>query len=487
MKILLRLFSLKLLTAVLGLLYSILQVHYFGASRTIEIYFAAQSLVYLVSSLTQSGQLAEVFLPIFHKLNVIKKGYGYLGLNVVLTRMFLFGMFLLSIVFLFAPSLVDLMVPGFTSADKEMTSLIFRMFIPVLFLVLMNSFFVTVLNAEERFGRAEFLSLTNTLVNILVLVILYPYIQLWALVLSFVLGRFIEFVFYAWQLYKNGFRFKWVWSLPEFDHISFFKTMRSTLIYVGATQIYNIVLTASISFLPEGVYAIFKYVQNLASKIKGLFIQPFTTIFFTKYSILVQNVKSVSKVFTKNFMSLVNINGVIIIGSILMGDEIIRLIWENKKFVAKDVDLAYVFLLFNCVGILISSLGGLYRKMVVSQGKAKRLYNFWSISQLLTALCTYVFIKYFNVNGLLFIIPLNAFFMAAVSYLIYLRMDYPVKINFFNKNMFYVLFLILVAIGVKFLIFPRFVPNIISVAIGTVFVLSLYPIMTTYKIYSAKE
>ena len=77
MKIIVKLFSLKLLTSFLALAYSIIQVRYFGASRIIEIFFAAQSLIYLVTSLTQSGQLAEIFLPEFQRLNNIKKGLGF--------------------------------------------------------------------------------------------------------------------------------------------------------------------------------------------------------------------------------------------------------------------------------------------------------------------------------------------------------------------------------------------------------------------------
>ena len=172
----------------------------------------------------------------------------------------------------------------------------------MLYLQIVNSFFITVLNAEERFGKAELLGLTNTIVNIVVLVILYPYIKLWALVISLLLGKIIEFIFYISQLYKSGYRVKFSLSITEFDHKVFFRAMQSTFLYVGATQIYSIVLTASISFLPEGTYAIFKYVQNLANKIKGLFIQPFMTIFFTRYSLLLQDMKSVTNEFRKKFI-----------------------------------------------------------------------------------------------------------------------------------------------------------------------------------------
>ncbi len=486
MKILLKLFSLKLVASLLGLLYSILQVHYFGASRTIEIYFAAQSLVYLVTSLTQSGQLAEVFLPEYHKLNNITAGLGYKGLNVVINRMVLFGTILMVLIFVFAHYFVDLMVPGFTQEDKDFAALIFRILLPVLYLALMNSFYITVLNAEERFGRAELLGLTNTIVNILVLVVLYPFIQLWALVISFIIGKIIEFVFYVWQLFKNGYRFQWIISIPEFDHISFFKTMQSTFLYVGATQIYNIVLTASISFLPEGVYAIFKYVQNLSNKIKGLFIQPFITIFFTRYSMLLQKAQPVFKEFNKNIISIININTIVIIGTILLGDFIIDLIWGGKKFDMDDVQLAYLFLLFNIIAVLFSSLGTIYRKMVVAHGKAKKMYLFWVIAQLLSALFSYILIKYFNIYGLLFIIPTSIFLTFSTSYLVYKSTKNTIMYQLVTKNNLIVLLTIGIAIGIKyFLNNTLHIDN--KIQLGLLFslsliLLSLRPIFTTYKV-----
>ncbi len=491
MKILLKLFSLKLLASLLGLFYSILQVHYFGASRTIEIYFAAQSLVYLVTSLTQSGQLAEVFLPEYHKLNNIKEGLGYQGLNVVINRMVLFGTILIVLVFIFAPYLVELMIPGFSKEDKSFATLIFRILLPVLYLAFMNSFYITVLNAEQRFGRAELLGLTNTIVNILALVILYPFIQLWALVVSFILGKVIEFVFYVWQLYKNGYRFQSLLAIPEFDHFSFFKTMQSTFLYVGATQIYNIVLTASISFLPEGVYAIFKYVQNLANKIKGLFIQPFMTIFFTKYSILLQKAQSVVKEFQKNIVSIINVNTIVIIGSILMGDFIIDLIWGGKKFGVDDVRLAYVFLLFNTVAILLSSLGSIYRKMAVAHGKAKKMYLFWVIAQLLSAGLSYLLIRYFGVNGLFFIIPVNVFLMGTTSYIIYRTTNKALNFKVLSRNNLIAFGLIVIAVVAKYFFKDLVTDNNKTLMVLffslSVILLSLYPVMSTYKILSEKN
>lgn len=59
---------LKILGAISGLIYSILQVRLFGATALVDSYFIATSAVLLITSLTQSGQLSEVFLPEYLKV-----------------------------------------------------------------------------------------------------------------------------------------------------------------------------------------------------------------------------------------------------------------------------------------------------------------------------------------------------------------------------------------------------------------------------------
>ena len=351
MKILLKLFSLKFISALLGVLYSILQVRYFGASRTIEIYFAAQSLVYLVTSLTQSGQLAEIFLPEYHKLNAIEPKLGFQGLNVVLNRMLLWGLVIIVFVFALAPLFISLLIPGFTSDDQEQATFMFRVLVPYLFIQVISAFFITVLNAESLFGRSEFLGLTNSLLNIVILIIFYPKLGIWALVISLLLGKLVEFAFYIWQLYSIGFQYHWKLMIPEFNHISYFKTMKNTILYVGATQFYSFILTASISFLPTGTFAIFKYVQNLANKVQSLLISPFMTVFFTQYSNLLQQSKSLEKQFQKYFTSIININIITLLTTILLGDYFINYLWGGKKFDISYVQLAYVFFIFNILGV----------------------------------------------------------------------------------------------------------------------------------------
>ena len=363
--------------------------------------------------------------------------------------MLLWGIIISLIVFTFSASLINLMVPGFSIAEKEQATLIFRVLLPYLSVQIISSFFVTVLNAEEKFGRAELLGITNTLISIASLVLLFPYMNVWALVISLLLGKTIEFIFYVNQLYKIDFRFRFILATPQFNHSIFFKAMQNTFLYVGATQIYNIILTSSISFLPVGTYAIFKFVQNLTNKIYGLFVQPFLIIFFTRYSLLLQEFKSVTTVFKTNMQSIINMNTIIIIGSILLGDYAINFLWSGEKFNDVFVKLAYVFLLCNLVGGLFSSVGSVYRKMAVAQSLGGKLYYFWTASQLLSAIFAYLLISNFEILGLLFVVPVNLLLMALASFIVYKKTINPLKFALKTYRIIFIIGLVTSAIVTK--------------------------------------
>ncbi len=490
MKVILKLFSLKLIGSILAVLYSILQVRYFGATRGIEIYFAAQSLVYLVSSLSQGGQLAEIFLPEYLNLNQIRSNLGFSALNVVINRMLFFGGAIILIIFFTAPLLIKLMIPGFSPEDQSLAVLMFRVLLPYLFLQLMNSFFITVLNAEEKYGRAEFLGFINTLINIIVLVLLFAKIGVWALVVSLLAGKLIEFLFYLIQLYRLGYRYSLILRVEEFDHNSFFKTMRNTIFYVGATQVYSMVLTASISFLPEGIYAVFKYVQNLANKLKGLLIQPFITVFFTEFALKIEDTAVSYTNFRKFLLSIINVNCITIIGTILFGDYVIELLWGSDKFGLREIKLSYIFLMFNVLAILISSVGIIYRKMAIAHGLGRKLYVFWTFSQLISALVSYLLIRYFAIDGLFFILPINALLIATSSYFVYSNAIDSLKYPFFDR-----IHLILVSLIAGAYLLRNWINNLsinndfskIVILIGVGFLLAMYPLNYIYQLLKTKN
>ena len=149
--------------------------------------------------------------------------------------------------------------------------------------------------------------------------------------------------------------------------------------------------------------------------------------------------------------------------------------------------LLQLFLIFNIVGVLINSISTVYRKMAVAHGKGKQLYFFWVFAQLISAVLTYALISKFEIIGLLFIIPLNAFLMGVGSYVVYKKLENSIKYNFITRNNLIVFTLFSFAVLLKFCVLNYLIiyikALIIPILIVITIVLSLYPLYKTYKLF----
>lgn len=435
-----KLFSYKTISLFLGIINTIVVVQLFGTSREIEIYFVAQTLVFMVTSLAQSGQLAELFLPEYLNQKSKSNLNGFNSLNVVVNRVLFFGILICAFIFFISPYLIKIIVPNYDIVDQNKAVLYFKSLMPIILIQIINSFFLIVLNAEKKYGKAEILGILNISINIILLLLLFDSLGVWAMIISVSLAKSLELLFFFISLKKVGYVYYPTKKLKGFDHKVFFSQLKNTIVYVGSTQIYNIALTASISYLPQGTFAIFKYIQNLVVKISNVSINSFITIFYTEFS----SNKSNFKVIDRTSSSLISLNTVIILSCIFLGNYIIYFLWGSDKFDNNSVFIAYIFLIFNMIGLYFSSIGSIYRKMVMSHGYGGKLYLFWSIGQIVCAALSYFLISFFDLYGLYLIVCLNYLVMFLFSYTIYSIKIKKWKFKFFTKtNIFYMIIVFL--------------------------------------------
>ena len=220
---------LKIFGALAGIVYSVFQVRYFGTSRTIEIFFAAQSILYMVQSLTQTGQISEVFLPEYIQL---KRNHNSItahkAFSVLINRFTVFVSFGLIVGYFLAPYIVRAFIPGFSAEDQQIATIMFRSILPLVILQLNNGFLNTVLNAEKVYGRMEIGGIINYLISIAILVLLYKKIGVWVLVWALYAGLIIQIIISIAFAIKLKIRYYFIWSEKKFDSKKFFKTIYST-------------------------------------------------------------------------------------------------------------------------------------------------------------------------------------------------------------------------------------------------------------------
>lgn len=485
MKILARLFSFKLLGAILGMVFIILQARIFGIDRSIEVYFAAQSLIYTVSSLTQSGQLAEIFLPEYLRLSSLRKGCGYDALNVILTRIFIWSVVVTIVMYLSAELFMTLIVPGFQHQEKAEAVHMFRALLPYILLQIFNSFFKTVMNADKIYGRPELLGAINLGFSCLILVAGHKYFGIWVLVYSLFMGKLIEFFFYTVLLYKNGFKIRFKYKIPEFDHVAFLRNFGHTLLYVSGVQISNVVITAGLSLMPQGSLAIYKYIEKIIKKVRGLFIQPFITIFFTEFTRVSQsNLEQRGLVYNKNSRVLLMVNLILLIFSVFAGEVGLKFLWGNTKFDLREISFAHHLLVFGLVGVLFITYGSLFRKMAVANGQARALYVGWTIIQFMSAIIAYKLLIDLGRNGLLIWLPMRALLTTIVSVMIFYRsVSYKWKLQGSGDFLLFLL-LFFLSIGVKLILdqYLNIGANEYSILLLLSFILlSIFPLVLLIK------
>lgn len=394
-----------------------LQVRYFGTSRAIELFFAAQSVVYLITSLSQSGQLAEVFLPEYIKLKEKNHKFAHEAYSVLVNRIAVYTTLLLIAAFLMAPYIMDVFVPGFSEEDKNLATLLFRTLLPLIFVTIQNSFLNTVLNAERVFGRSEAAGLINSGIALTFLVLLYDKMGVWVLVLAVYVGMLVQILLSLYFAQKKQIKYYWIWKANDFKHNVFFRTIYATVRYTGATQCLNWAFTASLSFLPQGIYAIFTYVYKLYPKINSIFTTPISVVFFTRIASKVSI--NVDDNILRKEMNIVQ--GIaLLFGSLVFtltlgsGKEGLSFLWFGNKFGKADLDIAYLILVALFSVYTLQVFYAINRKFCVALGHARKSYNYQAVTQFISAVIVYLLIIEYELNGLIIGIVINRLMLMVV-------------------------------------------------------------------------
>ncbi len=423
----------KLLGAVLSVLYYLLQVDYFGVSNTIECYFIAVSLTAFLLSLTQVGHLSGHYLPIYHSQ---EKEYGVSAANasfwVVVNWLLLICVGAIVISIFLSDILVALIAPGFEEPSKELAALLFRFLGASILLQLLNIKSTLLLNALNVFNRSEVFNLLRVFVATLVLYFGFQELGVWALVWGVYLGSLLTLILNLHLLYKNGVVYQFIFSTPHFDHRLFFKNLLFIYPFIFSKRFFDFVLTAVISFLPQGVYAIYKYVESIFLKTGGIILSPTVNIFFTNYSIESVNkskktVKLLDKAFRINL--LVALYSIVIVFS--FGSDIVGFFWFQKIDSSLE-QLAYLFLLASFLSLIFVAIGGLCFKILFVLQKTRRLYTGRAIVNLILAIYAVLAIRFFQSIGLVSVILMSAILSNSLFFILAKREERIIS-NMFNK------------------------------------------------------
>jgi len=389
--------------AVVGVANSIVVAFFFGTTRTVEIFFAATGLQASITRLSQTGQVGEIFLPIYHRIKREKGAdQAHQAFSIIFNWMLLVSGTLAAALWLAAPLLMKLRVPGFSASDLQLGVVLFRALIPVAVVRVAIALIRTLANAERWFGPPEAVGVGGHVLIVATTVALVGPLGVWALVVALWVGNGGILIALVILVLGRGIRYHFCLRKEGFSAWVVFRKTFATLGYVGATQVYAFALDAGLSMLPQGTFAAFRYARLLYAKTSSVLLRPVSIVFFTHFSeALARGAKGLRGLAQAALAGSLAISTLVIAAMWVASRPLLGGLWGPERFGVEQLDLAAFLVAMLYLLALPSALGQIARKTSMSLGFVTSHYVLASIVQVLTALMVWLLIRQFGTAGAL--------------------------------------------------------------------------------------
>lgn len=241
-----------LVSRVLGWVRVVVLANLFGASAELDAYYAAFRIPDLVFQLVAAGAIASSLVPVLAGL--VATGERQRAWRVASTVLNLILGVLIGVtlvLWLFAPSIMPILVPGFDPATTGLTVQLTRvMLISPVFLAA-GAIASSILNTEDRFGAAALAPVAYNLCIIAFALLLAPLLGVYAAALGVVAGSVTHLLVQVPAL-RRVYRYSPRTEIADSAARQAFWLMLPRAIGLGANQITFLVNTALASTLVVG-------------------------------------------------------------------------------------------------------------------------------------------------------------------------------------------------------------------------------------------
>jgi putative peptidoglycan lipid II flippase len=398
-----------LLSGLLGFLRDNLLGNLLPKDQT-DIYFAAFRIPDFVYGILISGGIVAAFLPVFSAEFKKSKKDAQILTNNVLTFFLIALILICSILAIFTPYLIDLLVPGFNPIQKAQTSDLIRIMFLSPILLGISSIFSGILQYSNLFLAYSLTPIFYNVGIIFGIVFLLPLFNfdLRALAYGVVLGALLHLLVQIPPAVKSGFRPRLSFNFRHVGLQKIFKLMIPRTFGEGAFHLNLIIMTAIASTLSPGSISIFNYSNHFQGMPIGLIGVSFATAAFPTFSrYFVQKKK---EKFLKSFFSISSQIFFLIIPlsflTFLLRAQIVRLIfgtsivgeglfgWWLTRLTAASLGIFCVALFANCLIPLLA-------RVFYSLHDTKTPVKIAIFSVVLNIILCYFFVGFLNSSSLL--------------------------------------------------------------------------------------
>ncbi len=412
--------GLNALSFAIGILQTVVIAWNFGATRTIEIFFAATTFQELLLSLSCNGQIGDLFTPFYHE---IKATHGAAAakraFSAMTNALVLLSAIIACITFFFAMPIARMMVGGFEESEIKLCSTIFLYVIPLSVILIANSMFGNLMRAEHHYGYDERFVFAGRVLNLLSLLLLSSWLGVWALVLGLWLSAGVRCIGQAIYAIRYNTPIRFVLTTEYFDPRQVLFKVPLSLQHVASAQFFAMAMSYGLSQLPEGSYAAYSYAKRIHSKIGGLALNPVGIVFFNHLSDSLSQGGALLKSYAKHAF-LIMIVIVSVFSSLIFsaGDIFLWILWGGDDYPESQVHETWLVLAILTVLLVFESQYLISRRTNLALKFVGRQYFASGMVLLGSAALCLILIPRFAVLGAVYVQIYTALATALVSYFI---------------------------------------------------------------------
>ncbi len=396
------------LSQILGLLRDRLLAGTFGASQTLDVYYAAFRVPDFI--FVSLGSLVSVGIIIPMLISRLDKNADGSGLSSVMSmagKKFVNNLFsaftiLISIVsalaFFFFPIIIPFLFPGFSAEAVNQTVLLGRILLLSPIFLSISNLFSSVVQVHNRFYIYALSPILYNIGIIIGILVLYPFLGITGLAWGVALGAFLHLVmqipFVLGEGYKPSLSLRLQWKeVGEVFTVSLPRTITLSIQLISL-----MILTMQASRMTEGSIAIFSFSYNLESVPLSIIAVSYSVAAFPLLSRFYTegDTKKFIEHFTVALRHIIFWTTPALVLFIVLRAQIIRVILGSGKFSWDNTKLTAAALAIFALSLLAQSLVMLFIRSYYAAGNTRKPLLINCFSAMITLISSVILVSLFE-------------------------------------------------------------------------------------------
>ena len=252
------------LSRILGLFRDRLLAGRFGASRELDIYYAAFQIPDFIFNLFLIGSATAAIIPVFLEYWEKDKEEAKRLIENLFNIFLVFSAVFCVLAAIFTPFFIRFLVPGFSVEEQALASLMARIMLASPFFLSLSNIVSGVLQAHRRFFVFSLSSVFYNLGIIFGILVFLPAFGFLGLAYGVILGAFLHFFVQLPVFFILGFRLRPVLSFKlSAGILRIIKLSGPRVLAISFTSISVLVVTAIASTLSQGSISVMQFANNI--------------------------------------------------------------------------------------------------------------------------------------------------------------------------------------------------------------------------------